>query len=98
MMDASELNNITDHFDESKTIYHGSDYKYGVFKKVLVKLYPSFSDYKIKKIFDNLIILDVIQQIPINKSYRYKYNKKKFREFGNAYSVTDDGRYTLHFE
>jgi hypothetical protein len=97
-MDASELNNITDEFDKSKKIYHASTYKYGIFKSVLIKLYPNHSDYKIKTVFDYLIKLDIVQQVPHQKSYRYRYNKKKFIESDPSFIVRDDGKFVLRFE
>jgi len=97
-MDASELNNITDEFDKSKKIYHASTYKYGIFTFIKFVSNPNHSDYKIKTVFDYLIKLDIVQQVPHQKSYRYRYNKKKFIESDPSFIVRDDGKFVLRFE
>jgi|DEB0MinimDraft_6_1074348.scaffolds.fasta_scaffold02153_9 hypothetical protein len=94
MLDIQELSRILNFINMSKTIYDRSEYKYGVYKKVLAEMYPRHSEYKLKKIFDNLICLGYIDQIPFNKSYRYKWNAKTL----DAKPILKDKPFILVFE
>lgn len=73
-MDFQQMNQIMLFLYNSKIIFDKSVYKYGVYKEVLLNLYPRHSDYKIKKIFDELIKYNYISKIECNKSFKYQFN------------------------
>jgi hypothetical protein len=76
MLDIQELQKIMNYFNMSKLIYDKSLYKYGVYKQLLKEIYPRYTDYQLKKIFDGLICRGHIYQVPVNKSYLYQFNKE----------------------
>ena len=85
-MDIDDLNNIMDYLNNSDLIFDKSIYKYGIYKIVLQELYPRLTDYKIKKIFDELLCYNYISKVECSKSFKYqfnahnKFNSKKKKE------------------
>ena len=74
MIDIDELCKIMNYLSLSDVLYDKSVYKYGVYKNILQEIYPRYNDYKIKKVFDELIYLGHIHKVPTNKSFKYQFN------------------------
>ena len=74
MLDLSEITKILNYMAMSKRLFDKSEYKYGVYKKILKEIYPRHNDYKIKKIFDELLKCGHIFKVPQNKSFLYQFN------------------------
>ena len=84
-------------------------YKYGVYKIVLQELYPRYTEYKIKKVFDELLDNNYISKVECNKSFKYQFNghniyncKKKNENDTNGggckYDLNENGSVILYFD
>lgn len=88
-LDLIELEKIMTHFVHSGVLFDRSNYRYGIYKKLLSELYPALNDYKKKTIFDELIKLGYINKIPCNRSFKYQFNS--FSYFPAMFDKKDIG-------
>jgi|TARA_A100000171_G_scaffold50954_1_gene63709 hypothetical protein len=101
ILDLNELESILKYLEEANNIYFGSIYKYGVYRAILKKKYPTLSEYKIKKKFDMLIRLGYIRQIQHNRSFKYQFVNFYFNNGRRPYNEVEantEGPIILHFD
>jgi hypothetical protein len=76
MLDLQELQKIMNYLLMSKRLFDKSVYKYGIYKRLLKEIYPRHNDYRIKKIFDELIKMGHIFKVANNKSFLYQFHTR----------------------
>ncbi len=106
-MTDKNLHEVMAYLNNSNLIFDKSIYKYGIYKIVLKQLYPELTDYKIKKIFDELLNFKFISKVECHKSFKYqfngynKYNCKKKKEEEEVkttdYNLDENGSVVLYF-
>jgi hypothetical protein len=74
MLEPQEVQKIMNYLLMSKRLFDKSTYKYGAYKQLLKEIYPRYNDYRIKKIFDELLKMGHIFKVPSNKSFLYQFN------------------------
>jgi len=94
---------VMNHLNKSKLIFDKSVYKYGVYKTVLQELYPSYTDYKLKKVFDQLLNHKYINKVECHKSFKYQFNgcnlfNTKINERYENYVFDENDKIILVFE
>ena len=105
MMDRDQVVKIMDFLNKSKLIYDKSIYKYGVYKIVLQEYYPGYTDYKLKKVFDELLNHNYINKVECHKSFKYQFNgcnlydtKKAKNDNKKRNNVDEDNKIIVRFD